>query len=193
MTTIMVIRYREIRLMKNKQVKHPILRILIILLTPVILYFGFMYMFVYSLTKWHVREAPGIETKTSLSNEALIPELANYVERSGTRGFQDVDLQVETCPFASIDELCAALPSGSETAIRNAMSSNPEKSSDIKNKSVKEYKVQTICPFNSMNTSLPLNFDYLNKDGTLKYWTWEYSVYEYRDGTYRFVVLVRPT
>ena len=113
--------------------------ILVILAIPVIIIALFIFG-VGSLVNWKVKAALDDADKASLANQALMPGMADYVERYGMRGFQDVDLQVETCKFSSLDELYAALPSGSEKAISNALSSEPVSTSDVKGKAVKLYE-----------------------------------------------------
>ena len=164
---------------------------LVIGLIPLIL-FLLVFAFGYSIVSWQVKTDFTSEDKVYLAQKALIPELADYVERTGTRGFQDVDLQIETCAFSSVDELCAALPPEAEDVVRRVFDSTPESAADLKRKRVKEYKIDSICPFDNRNSLLPLDLGIVDKYELMKYWEWDYSVYEYKDGTYRFVVLVRP-
>ena len=37
------------------------------------------------------------DAKVSMAEQALLPDIAEYVDRYGLRGFQDVDLQIEIC------------------------------------------------------------------------------------------------
>ena len=165
--------------------------ILVILAIPVIIISLFIFG-VGSLVNWKVKAASDDADKASLANQALMPGMADYVERYGMRGFQDVDLQVETCKFSSLDELYAALPSGSENAISNALSSEPVSTSDVKGKAVKQYTVDSLRPCESTKTSLHTDVGRIEEDSQTYDWRWEYYVYEYYDGTYRFAVLISP-
>ena len=139
-----------------------------------------------SLTSFHVHSNFTAEEKASLAKSALMPQIANYIERDGVRGFQDADLQIETKTFASIDELVAAMPS-----LGCYKNSKVSRGSDVKGKSAKKYELAKVCPVSSRQSVLPLNFSSVSDQKV--YWTWEYSILEYKDGSCRLVILEVPS
>ena len=46
---------------------------------------------------------------------------------------------------------------------------------------------------NGRSSVLPLNFSLVEPDSQRNSWTWKYSIYEYKDGSCRFVILVTPS
>ena len=173
--------------MKN----HPVASVLIIISIPVVLYVLFIFVFATSFVSWKVKPVTDAESKAQLGREALLPEIGDYVERTGMRGFQDVDLQIETREFSSLAELYAVFPESSKDVLKRAMASTPVTTKDIKGKKVKEYQIESVRPFDSRNTELRLDFSRITSE-SMEYWTWHYSIYEYKNGTYRFVVLESP-
>jgi hypothetical protein len=145
---------------------------------------------VFSLANFQVTTDLSDEKKASLAKEALMPQIAEYIERYGTRGFQDIDLQIETRTFKIFDELVEVMPFlGS---YRNA---ETDSGFDVKSKSAKVYKIAEVCPRYSRPYDLPLDFSEFDSDpdSTTGYWTWKYSIYEYKDGSCRFVIFVVPS
>ena len=118
-----------------------------------------------------------------------MPQIAQYVERYGTRGFQDVDLQIETRTFGSIDELVEAMP-----YLARYKDSEVISGSDIKGKGAKVREIAEVCPKYNKSYVLPLDYSIVDSDGSsgMSSWTWKYSIYEYKDGSCRLVILQIP-
>ena len=93
----------------TKKPKHFMRTVLLIIAIPVTLYIFLFFAFVFSLVTFQVQGNLSDEKKASLASEALMPQIAEYIERFGTRGFQDIDLQIETRTFKNIDELVAVM------------------------------------------------------------------------------------
>ena len=87
------------------------IRVIVIILSVLAIFYGLIFLGLSSFTRFHVHENLSYEQKASNARAALMPDVAGYVERYGLRGFQDVDCQVETVKFDSIDNLVAAIPS----------------------------------------------------------------------------------
>ena len=138
-----------------------------------------------SLTSFHVSSNFSDERKASIAKTVLMPQIAKHIERTGVRGFQDPDFQVETKAFGSMDELVAAMPS-----LGSYKYSTVSTGSDVKGKSAKKYEIAKVCPSSSRASVLALDFSSVSD--SQMYWTWEYSILEYRDGSCRFVVLQVP-
>ena len=139
----------------------------------------------FSLTTYHVSSNFTDERKAAIAKSVLMPQIAKHIERTGVRGFQDPDFQVETKAFGSMDELVAALPS-----LGSYKYSTVSTGSDVKGKSAKKYEIAKVCPSSSRASVLALDFSSVSD--SQMYWTWEYSILEYRDGSCRFVVLQVP-
>ena len=163
------------------------IRVIVIILSVIAIFYGLIFLGLSSFTRFQVHENLSYEQKASNARAALMPDVANYVERYGLRGFQDVDCQVETVKFDSIDNLVAAIPS--LECYKNSTTSD---GSDIKGKKVKVYELDSVRPFNSRDSVLPLDFSPVDKNSQEQYWTWKYSIYEYKDGSCRFVMLISP-
>ena len=161
--------------------------VLIIIAIPVGLYFLVGLLFALTLGSFQVRTDLSDEDRSSLAKEALMPQLAKNIERYGTRGFQDVDLQIETRTFKNIDELVETMP-----YLVRYKNSESKSGSDVKGKSAKVYEVAEVRPNGSRPMPLPLNYGMVESDSSsrMEYYTWKYSIYEYRDGSCRFVVLM---
>ena len=174
----------------TKKPNHYARNLFLIIAIPVGLYLLVGMFFMFSLASFHVTSNLSEERKASLAKEALMPQIAQYVERYGTRGFQDVDLQIETRTFGSIDELVEAMP-----YLARYKGSEVTSGSDIKGKGAKVYEIAEVCPSNSRPSVLPLDFSTIDSDGysRMSSWTWKYSIYEYKDGSCRFVILQSPS
>lgn len=153
---------------------------------PVILVVLF-YSWAYSLIGFQVHNNLSYEAKESQAEQALIPGIAEYVERYGLRGFQDTDLQIETVKFSSIDELVETFPY--LACYENAETYDGK---DVKNKSATVYEIETFSPSKDRTACLPLDTGSLKPDSQINSWTWKYSIYEYKGGSCRFVILVSP-
>ena len=161
--------------------------VLIIIAIPVALYLIIGLIFMFSFATYQTKSNLSDEGKASLAKEALMPQIAQYVERYGTRGFQDVDLQIETRTFKNFDELVEAMP-----YLARYKDSESVSGSDIKGKCAKVYEIAEVRPCGNRPTPLPLNYGIVDSDSpsTMEYYTWKYSIYEYKDGSCRFVVLM---
>ena len=141
----------------------------------------------FSLASFKVTGDLSEDTKVSMAEQALLPDIAEYVDRYGLRGFQDVDLQIETVKFDSIDDLVKACPYFS-----SYRSAQTHTGSDFKNKKATVYEIESFKPSQDNTSSLPLDTSSIKPESQKKSWTWEYSIYEYSDGSCRFVILVKP-
>lgn len=166
--------------------KQSIRTYLIILLIPALI-IGFVFLGIAGITTFHVHKNLSYNEKTQYANYALMPDIANYIERYGVRGFMDADCQIETVTFNSIDNLTSAMP------FLECYKDSPVSSGkDIKGKKAKVYELDTVRLFNSRSSVLPLSFDLVEKDSQEEYWTLKYSIFEYSDGTCRFVIFICP-
>lgn len=141
----------------------------------------------FSLADFKVTKDLSDDAKASQAEQALLPQIAEYVDRYGLRGFQDVDLQIETVKFESIDELVETFP-----YLSSYKSAQTHTGSDVKNKKATVYEIETFKPSKDKTSSLPLDTGSIKPESQRKNWTWEYSIYEYSDGSCRFVILVKP-
>ena len=89
--------------------------------------------------------------------------------------------------FDSIDELVSASP-----YLSSYRSAQTHTGSDVKNKKATIYEIESFKPSEDKTSSLPLDTSSIKPDSQKKHWTWEYSIYEYSDGSCRFVILVKP-
>jgi len=162
--------------------------VIIIASIPVIVIVLF-YSWAYSLTGFKVHKNLSHEEKASQAEQALMPELTDYIDRYGLRGFQDIDLQIETIKFDSIDELVETFPY--LACYENA---ETHEGNDVKNNRATIYEIATYSTSNGRTgtSRLPLDTSSINSDSHNKNWTWKYSIYEYKDGSCRFVILVMP-
>ena len=186
----------------------PLFIVLYAVVIPCLFYYG-----LYSLTKFRVRKDLSPETKHQMATLAKCSGMEDYIERYGERGPMDIDYQIETCSFESLTDLSNAIAGESKTTavdaeidkilfgssssgnqsapvpleswiIRGFSKATPRNGRDLKGKKVKIYEVDSYSPQNDKT---------YQTDGSYQqeyYWDWTYSVYEYRDGTYRFVVNV---
>ena len=159
---------------------------IIIAAIPVILIVLF-FRGLFSLASFKVTGDLSEDTKVSMAEQALLPDIAEYVDRYGLRGFQDVDLQIETVKFDSIDDLVKACP-----YLSSYRSAQTHTGSDFKNKKATVYEIESFKPSQDNTSSLPLDTSSIKPESQKKSWTWEYSIYEYSDGSCRFVILVKP-
>ena len=98
-----------------------------------------------------------------------------------------MDLQIETVKFDSIDDLVKAFP-----YLSSYKSAQTHTGSDVKNKKATIYEIESFKPSQDNTSSLPLDTSSIKPESQKKSWTWEYSIYEYSDGSCRFVILVKP-
>ena len=163
------------------------IRVIVIILSVLAIFYGLVFLGLSSFTRFQVHENLSYEQKASNARAALMPDVAGYVERYGLRGFQDVDCQVETVKFDSIDNLVAAIPS-----LECYKSSAASEGTDIKGKKAKIYEIDRVRPCEGRRSVLPLDFSHVDKNSQEEYWIWKYSIYEYKDGSCRFVMLISP-
>ena len=172
--------------MKMSSNKETVAKGIIIAAIPVILIVLF-FRGLFSLAGFKVTKDLSDDAKVSQAEQALLPDIAEYVDRYGLRGFQDVDLRIETVKFDSIDELVSAFP-----YLSSYKSAQTHTGSDVKNKKATIYEIESFKPFQDNKSSLPLDTSSIKPESQRKNWTWEYSIYEYSDGSCRFVILVKP-
>ena len=184
--------------MKMSSNKETVAKGIIIAAIPVILIVLF-FRGLFSLAGFKVTKDLSDDAKVSQAEQALLPDIAEYVDRYGLRGFQDVDLQIETVKFDSIDELIETVKFDSIDELVSAFpylssykSAQTHTGSDVKNKKATIYEIESFKPFQDNKSSLPLDTSSIKPESQRKNWTWEYSIYEYSDGSCRFVILVKP-
>ena len=142
-----------------------------------VLYAVLCLLFIHNLTSWHVKKISQAE-KGSYAEYAFLPGIDDALERFATRGWQDVESQLETYAYKSLDELCDALPKDLRQAIRDAlMTSTPTMESDVKGKEAEAYLIAS---------DLPIVRD--ESDEGISYERRSYYVYKYKNGKYRFVI-----
>ena len=161
-------------------------KVIILIAIPVIVVFLF-FRGLYSLASFHVTKDLSYDAKVSQAEQALLPDIAQYVERYGLRGFQDVDLQIETVKFDSKSELIETFP-----YLSSYGTVEPHSGRDVKDKKVTVYEIESFKPSRDKSSTLPLDTSSIKPDSQNKNWTWEYSIYEYSNGSCRFVILVKP-
>ena len=166
--------------------KETVGKVIIFIAIPVIVVVLF-FRGLYSLASFHVTKDLSYDAKVSQAKQALLPDIAQYVDRYGLRGFQDVDLQIETVKFDSKSELIKTFP-----YLSSYGTVEPKSGRDVKDKKVTVYEIESFKPSRDKSSSLPLDTSSIKPDSQVKNWTWEYSIYEYSDGSCRFVILVKP-
>lgn len=167
----------------NKETAGKVIILIAIPVIVVVLFFRGLY----SLASFHVTKDLSYDAKVSMAEQALLPDIAQYVERYGLRGFQDVDLQIETVKFDSKSELIETFP-----YLSSYGTVEPHSGRDVKDKKVTVYEIESFKPSRDKSPTLPLDTSSIKPDSQNKNWTWEYSIYEYSDGSCRFVILVKP-
>ena len=169
--------------MKNKTV-----RIVLIVLAAIAAFFLFVMIAFAPMTtcQWHGNLS--LEDRVSLAEQALMPRIADYVERYGTRGFQDPDLQIETVKFSSLEEMAEKLKLG-----RAIDELNAAKGSDKKVKNEATYELESVRPCDGGSSKIIVDISLVGPDSQRTDWTWHYSVQEYKDGSCRFIVRVAPS
>ena len=174
----------------TKSRHRPLRKVLLIISIPFAAYLLVGLLLAFAFGSFHVYGNLSEEEKASLAESALMPQIAEYIERHGLRGFQDVDNQIETRTFNSIDELVTAIP-----CLECYKSAGTRDGCDIKGKSAKIYEIDEVRPCNGRSSVLPLDFTSVDSApySTMDDWTWKYSIYEYKDGSCRFVILQIPS
>lgn len=149
---------------------------------------GLAFAGIYYIVSFKGHKNLSYETKQSFANEALMPELAGSIERYGVAGFVDPECQIETYKYNSLDDLCNAIPK-----VRELLPSAPvEQGRDIDGKKGSVSKLESIRPFNN-KTSNFADLSLIDEDSMRMYYTWNYSVIVYPDGSCRFVINVLST
>ena len=166
--------------MKNKTV-----RIVFIALAVAVAPFLLAMIFFAPLTtfQWHGNLSS--EDRVSLAEQALMPQIADYVERYGTRGFQDIELQIETVKFISMEEMAEKLNLG--RAIDDLKAT---KGSDNKGKKEATYELDTVSASDSGSSKVIVDTSLAGSDSERRNLTWHYSIQVYKDGSCRFIVLI---
>ena len=166
-----------------------------------------------SLSQFRVYTNLSAKTRSKVADLARYRGIEDYIERYGERGPLDIDYQIETCTFTSLGDMGRALPGNSvaepvdaelEDLVFGTVSSRsqskpvntvtwiekqfaetePRDGRDLKGKKVKIYELKSYSPIDHMSYDSDRAYD------PEDYWVWNYSVFEYPDGTYRFVVNV---
>ena len=158
---------------KEKRVFNPVPFVVIFLALMV----AFIFVYgIHSIISFHVHTDLSPEKKAQMASFAKCSSMAGYIERYGDRGPMDIDYQIETCTFPSLAALGNSInyvePVSEEIAKELGLSP-----------SVSNQSAATVTGIEKSDGS------YNQED----YWEWTYSVYEYPDGTYRFVVNVQTS
>lgn len=190
-----------IKMAKEKKVFNPVP--LVVVLLALMVAFIFVYG-IHSIISFHVHTDLSPEKKAQMASFAKCSSMAGYIERYGDRGPMDIDYQIETCTFPSLEALDSAVHATNELKqltddgswevadtrswILDPMAeAKPTTGWDLKGKKAKVYQVDYYCP--ASEPGYVSDGSYNQED----YWEWTYSVYEYPDGTYRFVVNVQTS
>ena len=136
--------------------------------------------------EWDIHETVTDGEREKLSYLALMPEAAGNIEYYAVMGARDPSFLITSHSYASIDDMCNALPKGCEEGIRKAIKNGEFKETeDVLNRMTKRYDVSP--------EDLPLIKEkdvkkeyYHAAIGAFRY----YYVLEYGDGTYRFEMRV---
>ena len=139
-------------------------------------------------TNWKIHDPMSDSEKALYSSAALMPELAGCFERYASKGVRDGDYMIETCRYANIDEMYAALPEGCDAGIGQALTgATPEAAEDIVGIPVSRYTIEGELPI-AEREDLPEKYRYSYIGAFLHYYVLQYS-----DGSCRFAVLVQDT
>lgn len=143
--------------------------------------------FTLTLTTYQTHDNLSPETQKAYAKHALMPELEGRIERYGVAGFQDPDCMIETFKYQSLDDLYVSMPKVKE----HMATAEGTKGSDIKGRKVTVYRLEKLYPFND-KTSDFADLSLIDKDSSQEYYTWDYSVIVYKDGSCRFTVNILP-
>lgn len=144
-----------------------------------------------STANWSVHTHLNEEDRASGASQILMPSAQDSIERYGTRGFTDVEVQVESKKYDNLDELCNAIPDAGDE-FRSAVNwGNGRSMKDIRYKPATAYLISRHHPGGGHFSSFPTNS--VEEDSGMYYWTWEYYVYVYKDGSCRFVTNIMST
>ena len=152
-------------------------KIVIIISVLFALYVVFWLLFIYAITAWHIRKITP-ENMGEYAEYAFLPGIENALERFATRGMQDVESQLETHAYKSLDKLCEALPEGCRQAVRDAV----ENSSPVSEKDVKGKKAEAYLITGDLSASRD------EADEASRFESRKYYVFKYKNGSYRFVI-----
>ena len=184
----------------------------IIIVCGVVLVFGIILFVVFSMAQFRVRTNLSESDKNALGNLAHDSRMAPCIERYGERDPLDIDYQIETCTFSSLNDLCSAVSDQATVDVSNeidqvlgvtsssdnkpsvnsynhkienaVINGTPKPGRDLDGKKVNIYEISYYSPNTGDGNSG------VDPDSQEYYWTWTYSVLEYPDGTYRYVVNV---
>ena len=163
--------------------KGPIIAISIILAH--VLIYGTFYLHFRRQMTWTVKEFTTAESREDYARRALMPGIADILERYGRRGMRDSEDMLESRAFSSLDEMIEALPKGCEDAVRKTIkNAEPKESKDITGKSVTMYGVMYQLP-QAKRGDLDNKYEYYFYGVRMSHY-----ILEYEDGTYRFAVSI---
>lgn len=172
---------------KEQSMKNKTLRITLLILAAIAAPYIFCFIAFLPVTTYQWHGNLSSEDRGSLAEQALMPQMADYVERYGTRGFQDVELKIETVKFSSLEEMAEKLNLGKSIDALNAA-----KGSDMKNQKDAVYDLNSIRPVDRRYSDVGADFSLIKTDSLKESWTWNYSIQTYKDGSCRFIVLILP-
>ena len=163
--------------------KGPIIAISIILAH--VLIYGTFYLHFRRQMTWTVKEFTTAESREDYACRALMPGIADTLERYGRRGMRDSEDMLESRSFGSLDEMIKALPEGFEDAIKKTVKeAKPEQSKDITGKNVTMYGVMYQLPMASKE-DLDKKYEYYFYGVRMSHY-----ILQYEDGTYRFAISI---
>jgi len=79
---------------------------------------------------WDFSKDLTAEDKAEYAQMASLPEIADSIERYGTKGFFEKSRRIETVSFRSLDELCAIMSADMQKIIRSTV----ERETDVNGK-----------------------------------------------------------
>lgn len=130
---------------------------------------------------WQVHEPMTGTEQRQLACMALMPSIADILERYAERGLRDSEYLAESRAFGGIGELTAALPAGSEIGIGETLKEGiPERTEDIKGTAVTRYEISWALP-QATKEELPSKYEYYTYGCFIHYYLLEYD-----DGSWRF-------
>ena len=136
--------------------------------------------------KWSVHDPMTAEQQVKLSSMALIPAVADQLERYGDMGLRDSEYMAESYLYDDVDDMIASLPEGYAPYVEYALKGSYEQAEDIMGNKVSRYQFYDIPQ--ATREELGDKYEYYFYGAFHHYY-----ILEYPDGTYRFAAEVDNT
>jgi hypothetical protein len=137
---------------------------------------------------WDIHETMTAEEKTDFSCKALLPSIADCLERYGDKGLRDSEYMVESCLFSNKEEFIEGLPKSFSASIEKTLNEGvPESATDLKGVSVERYAVMYELPV-ATKDELDAKYEYYTYGCFINYY-----ILKYEDGSFRFAVDIANT